>query len=384
MKNIIPNSLKSSVLAISIVFSSCKKDDPIPALIIPTTYSNASFVVNATAQINVVNQLNDLTTEVKRGRILTNQLSKSNLDNLFAIGSPSLANVVTPYFKTKLEGTNGWFDEIAKASNNQYLPTAPIAGGNGGVYGTGSSAYLFDENGLEIEQLIEKGQFGATLYKHATDLIAGNITTATADQLLAIFGATPSFANSGSTVVAVEIRDKAMANYAARRDKNDGNGFYSQMKTQFIKLQAAVKGGQNYNKERDEALAAIKLTWEKVSAATVINYCHAVTSALSATTTTDNQKAAALHAYNECVGFIHGFRTISQTQKKITDIQIEEILALLNAPYNGTPTSYKFITDAVNELPKLTQIITKLQAIYGFSNAEIEDFRSNWVTVQNR
>ncbi len=387
MKNIsknISNSLKTAIFGTLLVFSSCKKDEPIPALVLPTTYNTATFVANTATQTNVVNQLVALTNEAKKGRSVINSMTKANLDNLFATGNPSLASLATLYYKGKLEGTNGWFDEITKASNNLYAPATPNGTSQGGVYGTGSSAYLFDENGLEMEQMIEKGLFGAVLYKHATDLIAGNITESTSDQLLAIFGATPSFANSGSTNVAVEIRDRAMANYAARRDKNDGNGFYSQMKTQFIKLQAAVKAGANYNKERDEALAALKLTWEKVNAATIINYCHAVVSALSATTTTDNQKAAALHAYGECVGFTHGWRTIPQTQKKITDTQIDEVLVLLNAPYNGTPTSYKFITDAINELPKLTQIITKLQAIYGFSTQEVEDFRSNWVTVQNR
>jgi hypothetical protein len=379
------NSLNAVICGVLIVVTSCKKDvDTIPALVVPVTYDNASFTTNASTQINIVESLNTLTTEAKKGRLVSNKLSKATLDNLFVTGNPSLAGVATTYYKNKLEGTNGFFDEITNASNNLYTPVAPIPTSQGGVFGTGAGAYLFDENGLEMEQMIEKGQFGAVLYKHATDLIAGNITTTTTDQLLAIFGATPSFANSGSNVVAVEIRDKAMANYAARRDKNDGKGYYSQMKTQFIKLQAAVKAGTNYNKERDEALAILKLTWEKVNAATVINYCHAVISTLSGTTLTDNQKAAALHAYGECVGFIHGWRTIPQMHKKITDTQIDEILVLLNAPYNATPTSYKFVTDAVNELPKLTQIITKLKDIYGFSTQEIEDFKNNWVTIQNR
>jgi hypothetical protein len=59
-------------------------------------------------------------------------------------------------------------------------------------------------------------------------------------------------------------------------------------------------------------------------------------------------------------------------------------LALLNAPTNGTATSFKFITDPANELPKLQQIITKLQQIYGFTTQEIEDFKKNWVAEQNR
>jgi hypothetical protein len=75
---------------------------------------------------------------------------------------------------------------------------------------------------------------------------------------------------------------------------------------------------------------------------------------------------------------------LPQQHKKITDTQIDAILTLLNAPANGTPTSYKFITEPVTELPKLTQIITQLKGIYGFTDAEIEEFKNNWITLQGR
>ncbi|MCS6795991.1 MAG: DUF4856 domain-containing protein, partial [Raineya sp.] len=246
--------------------------------------------------------------------------------------------------------------------------------------------YLFDENGLEIEQLVEKGQFGATLYKHALDLInAGTYDDAFVDKLLAIYGATPNFSNSGSNNVPANVRDRFSANYAARRsDINDNNSLYVQLKRQFIKLQAAIRAGAAYNKERDDAIAEIKLLWEKVIAATAINYCHSVIATLSQTNPTDAQKGSALHALGEAIGFIHGFRTIPQNHKKITDAQIDQILILFNAPQNGTPTCYKFVTDAVNELPKLQQAINQLKNIYGFTDAEIESFKNNWVALQGR
>ncbi len=356
---------------------SCNDNDTNPRLSIPTAYDASTFASNASTEQAVVSALAALTTEAQKGRTGA-VVSKTALDNLFTAGNPALSGIATAYYKGRLEGENGWFDELAKSSGGTYTPGTPT--GEGGVYG----AYLFDENGLEYEQLIEKGQFGATLYNHAIALISGTLTEATADQLLAIFGAKPGFANSGSSNVNADIRDRAMANYAARRDKNDGNGLYSQIKTQFIKLQAALKAGNAFNQERDEAISEIKLIWEKVNAATVINYCHTVIATLSATSPTDAQKSAALHAYAECVGFTHGWRTIPQAHKKITDTQIDEVLTLLNAPYDATPTSYKFVTDAVNELPKLTQVIDKLKDIYGFSTQEIEDFKNNWVNVQNR
>ena len=368
-------------MAFMLAISCKKKDTPRPDLQIPANYDGTNFASNAATQQNVLSQLTALAAEAQRGRNATNTLAKTDLDNLFSAGNPSLANVITTYFRGRLEGSGGWFDEIAKASGNTYTP-APPSGGQGGVFG----GYLFDENGLEIEQLIEKGQFGATLYKHATDLIAaGNFTEATIDQMLAIFGATPNFSNSGSNNVAADVRDRAMANYAARRsDINDNNSLYVQMKNQFIKLQAAIRAGAAYNKERDEAIAAIKLTWEKINAATVINYCHSTIATLSQTNPSDAQKGSALHALGEAIGFIHGFRTIPQSHKKITDTQIDELLTLFNAPQNGTPTCYLFVSDALNQLPKLSQAINKLKEIYGFSDAEIETFKINWVNQQGR
>jgi hypothetical protein len=365
-------------IATQIFFSSCGEEAKvIPPLSIPTTYDGAAFATNAATQIGVGKRLESITNEAKKGRINGKLVSADSLNFWFTTATPNLKAVNTTYFTSKLEGT-GWFAEIAKASGGTYTPSATITG-NGGTYG----GYLFDENGLEIEQLIEKGQFGSVLYNHATTLLSGKITAETVDQVIAIFGANPTFPNT-PTAAKTTSPDKYMANYAARRDKNDGKGFYTQMKEALIKLQAAVKAGDNYTKERDEAVAGVKLTWEKVNAATIINYCHAVVSTLSATAPTDAQKGAALHAYGECVGFTHGWRTIPQAQKKITDAQIDEVLDLLNAPATGTPTSYKFITDAVNQLPRLPQIIAKLKGIYGFTDAEIEDFKSNWVSVQGR
>jgi hypothetical protein len=375
--------LISLLLAIALLTLSCKKEETRPALQIPTTYDGTGFLNNSTTARGLVNQLIALTDEAKKGRIEGTVVERSALENLFTTGNPSLAATATAYYKGRLEGANGWFADLAAASGGTYTPGAPT--GQGGVFGTGASAYLFDENGLEIEQLVEKGQFAATLYNHLIAIISsGNIDAAKVDQLLAVYGATPAFANSGSNNVAAENRDRAMANYAARRDKNDGQGLYSQTKFQFLKLQAAVKAGEAYNTERDEAIAEIKLLWEKINAATIINYCHSTIAGLSQTSPTENQQASALHAYAEAVGFIHGFRTIPQNHKRISDAQIDAILVLLNAPYNATPTSYKFVTDAVNELPKLTQIINQLKGIYGFTDQEIEDFKSNWVNIQGR
>ncbi len=376
------NYFKKSLLFISLSasFLACTdKEEVKTPLVISTTYDGANFSKNAATQLAVVNQLKLITDEAKKGRIKGVKVDGTVLTTLFTNGNPSLKTVGTSYYNGRLEGTNGWLQELSKSSGTTYTPAATITG-EGGIFG----AYLFDENGLEMEQMIEKGMFGSVLYKHATDIVAsGNLTLEKADQLLAILGANPTFPNT-PTASKTPSPDVAMANYASRRDKNDGKGYYSELKSNFIKLQAAVKAGDKYKTEQTEASKAILLAWEKVNAATIINYCHAIIANMSNTTTTDAQKAASLHAYGECVGFVHGWRTVPQQHKKITDSQIDEVLVLLNAPYNATPTSYKFITQPAEELPKIQQVITKLQSIYGFTSAELEDFKSNWISVQAR
>lgn len=365
---------------------SCEKneDNPQPQkapLIVPSVYDSANYAANTTTQASVLTALSDQVAEARKGRTSGTLVTFTALQNLYNAGSPSLKTVSTTYYAGKMDGVGGYMDELAKASGGTYTPGTPT--GQGGTFGTGSSSYLFDENGVEYEQLIEKGQFGAVLFKHASDLLTGPVSLATVNQVVAIFGTNPTFPNT-STNKAPQP-DKFMAVYAARRsDSSNTNSLYNQLKFQFIKLQAALKAGDNYKPEQQEAIAGILLVWEKINGATIINYCQQATTTLSSTTVTDNQKASALHAIGEGIGFAHGFKTINQNSRKITDTQLDEILVLFNAPASGTPTVYKFVTESVNELPKLQQIITKVKGIYGFTDNEVASFANNWVNLQNR
>lgn len=369
-----------SLFVLGFVSYSCVNDDgpTRPDLEIPSAYDGSGFAAATTTQTAVLSQLSALATEMKRGR-QGETVTKETLDDMYMAGNPSLEDVSTTYYAEKLLRAGGWLDELAEASGgSNYVPGEPQ--GQGGTLG----GYLFDENGLEIEQIVEKGLFGAALYNHATTLFSPQMTVEEVDQVLAIFGATPAFSNSGSSNVAADVRDGYLANYAARRDKNDGNGLYSQIEAAFLKLQAATKAGSEYQTEKVEAISEVKLLWEKANAATIINYCHSTITGLSATNPTSDDVGAALHAYSEAVGFLHGWRTIPQADKRISDDQIDQLLVRFNAPYEQVPTSYKFATEPENELPKLIQVIEELKSLYEFSTQDIEDFKKNWVSEQGR
>jgi hypothetical protein len=366
-----------TVAALS-VLSACKKeDDPKPGLEVPANYDGSSFNTDAATQLDLRSRLNALVDEAKRGRNAANTVEFADLQSLYTAGEPSVQAATNAYYRTRLEGASGWLAELAKASGNTYTPGTPS--GEGGVFG----GYLFDENGMELEQLIEKGLFGAMNYYQAQQLLR-TPTPANLNRALALYGAHPSFPNT-TTAANADFPDAHMANYAARRsDRNDANSLYNRVKRAFITAQAAMAAGNAYDTERDAALDDLRLNWEKVNAATIINYCHSVITTMSNTAPTDAQKGNALHAYGEAVGFMHGWRNLPADSKLITDDQIEEVLALLRAEPGQTPLSYVFIIEPVINLPRLQQVISRLQQIYGFSNAEIESFRNNWINVQNR
>jgi hypothetical protein len=373
MKNLNRILILLAVVAMTLMACNNESDTPGP-LEIPDTYDGSAFASNAATELTVTSQLSSLTSAIKEGRDPANTVAADDLNTLFTTGTPSLADVTTDYYQTLVEG---WFPEIEAASGNTYdVDNAP--NGEGGVLG----GYLLEENGLELEQMVEKGMFGAALYNHAVTLMSGEITEATSDQLIAIFGANPSFPNSDDGDQHSNP-DAFLAKYAARRDPNDGTGYYTTMRDAFIKLQAAVKAGEDYNPERDEALETIKDTWEKANAATVINYLYAAIDKLSGNP--DNATiGSALHSYSEGVGFLHGWKSVDQNYRLISDAQIDEILVLMNAPAGQTPSSYLLFQDSFNELAELEDAISELQDVYGFTAAQLESFKFNYINQQDR
>lgn len=371
------------VAAVSIFATSCKKEEDNnspskPELNIPTEYVSVDYTANTIADTDLKSQLSGLSSYMKSAENGTTKLDITTLKDKFAnSGNPSLKSITGTDYASRVE--NDWFPVLVNASGNAYDPANGASAQNGGVY----SGRLFDKGGKENLQEIEKGLYGAALFNRLVTLSEGTINQATIDKMISIIGASPAFPNT-NTAANTSSPDTYVALYMARRDKNDGDGFYGQMKKNFIKLQAAVKAGADYTAEKDAALAAIKENIEKGIVATAINYGYACITKLSSTNPPASTIAGGLHDISEGIGFIHGLKAIPQKHRKITDSQIEEILTLLNAPVQGNSTIYKFVTDGATELQKITQAQQKLKTIYGFTDTQMEDFKQNWISAQGR
>jgi|GEM_PF-1311986 hypothetical protein len=360
------------------LYSCEKKEATVPELTVPTTYDGSAFFTVSAQESTLVNNYLTFSSILKSGND-GSTVNPRDLNLGFSTNSPSIKSATTPSFITLMEGTNGYFDKLSKASAGTYFPGANSMG-IGGVYGN----YVFNGDGIEPAEIIEKGLLGAAFYNYGLKLYIDNpniANPASVDRLLALYGTSPDFPNSSNAAFYARP-DKALAAYAAQRDKGDDKGIYSQIKTQFIKLQAAYKGGSNYDRERNQSFSDLLTLWEKVLAASAIHSCQQTLERLQGTNPTDPLKAQALHWNSSSIGFLLGLRTIPN--KTITDAKIDEILVKLYFVPQGTSSAHKVVTEPGTSATQISEVIITIQTTYGFSDQEVIDMKTNWVGQQGR
>ncbi|NJL14030.1 MAG: hypothetical protein HC913_14150 [Microscillaceae bacterium] len=230
----------------------CGEDERAP-LLVPTTYNSPNFVTNTQAENTVLTELGNLVTAMNNAETGTTD----------PIPYPANLKAITrAAYATKIEG---WIPELVKGAGQSFdLENAPT--GDGGVLGT----RLLDENGLELEQMIEKGSFGAALFHHALDILSQPVSEADIDRLVRILGTDASFDPNTA---------KFSALYAKRRSDNLAQtGLFYDLKQNLLVAKAALAAGPEYQPEFNAALTEFLLNWEKSNFATVIFYCFAAKS----------------------------------------------------------------------------------------------------------
>jgi hypothetical protein len=374
-------ALLSLFATIAVLIASCEPPvQPKTPLVVATSYDTSAFAQNTVNERALQANLRAFTLEMQNGRpgaaTATNRNLPVSAERLRALytANPSLSESTLPSFRALASGNGGWIDELAAASgkDGDLLANPPREGRFGG--------YLFAATGLEPEQPLEKGLFGAVMFNRILQEMQGEPTLAKLDKILALYGAPPTFPNGRPASGAPN--DVTIAQYAARRDNSGGGpggntgapGLYTLTRDAFLKAQSALKAGAEYKPELDSAMTTLRENMERIIAATCINYCHAGIAGLSATNPTPAQVGAALHALSENVGFIGGLKTLPR--KIISDADIDSVLERLNAPQGRPATMVRFLNNPT-ELAKLTTIINDLARIYGFTPAQVELFKRN-------
>ena len=318
-----------------------KKDDgnciEAPAYTIPTTYAfvntSGQSTVDYSGQTERLNQLKELVVRMKTGTTTT--LSAQDLKDMFAnVGGngnglfsfTSSKQLRDKCFALDTALFHTWMNEIAVASASH---ADVAADGQAGTLTTGTSTYLFDANGREHVQFIEKGLMGAVFMYQALNIYFGDEkmgadnTTAvdpangdyyTAmehhfDEAFGYFGVEPSF----PAVIPTSFWGKyCNAQHPTLNSNTD-------MMSQFLLGRAAISG--KVLADRDMAITALRTEWEEISAYQAMEYLDAAIANFG----TDNAKF--LHNLSEAYAFAWNLRYAPEATRRMNPTEHAALMA---------------------------------------------------------
>lgn len=362
-----------TIIGIAITFIGCSNSstNPDDTLQIPTTYDSTGWTSNTTEQYalrahstELIGLLRGIKTEAD---ILTDAQVAPSLNALAAAMNPADHDRIVEFVQAAVA-----------ACGHTYTWTAdPASASPGGVYG----GRLYDMYGRDLKEMVEKALFASVFKYQALQIMKGVVTPSSVDQLVALFGANPSFPNGSTSAIE---RDAFAAGYAARRDKNDGKGLYSQFKNAALKAKAASADPTKYASQLSEALQEMRVVWERCMMATAVNYAYTTISTLASTNLTDSTRSLGMHTYGECVGIVAAYANLNAADRTASGNAITSMLNQLLAPKSASPTCYLFWQQPQSSLQNIEAFLLTVQNTYGFTAEEMADFKNNWVSVQKR
>ena len=303
---------------------SCSYDAPYT---IPSTYdftdASGNNTVNYSGQTERLNQLREMVTLMKSA--ISSSISANDLKAMFANtggdGNGNFSFTSTKQLKDKCFAVDQalfetWMDKLALASVSF---SSQAADGQAGVLTSGTSTYLFDENGKEYLQLIEKGLMGAVFMNQALNVYFVeeiNVDNTTAvdvanglyytimehhfDEAFGYFGVDIDFPST----IPADFWGKYCNNQNTALNSN------ADMMSNFRKGRAAISN--NYLTDRDKAITAISKEWEEISAFQAKKYVQDAIGFFG------NDDAKYLHALSEAYAFSWNLRYAPEAIRRFT------------------------------------------------------------------
>lgn len=355
-------SSKYILLALTILLiAGCrdKCDDPI-CFDVPTTYAFPN--VSYTGQTERLDMLEEMTVYMKTGNTAGTVLDAQVLKDMYANENNPFSFTSSKQLKSKTFSLDtdmfeNWMDNMALASKST------LAGSNGvaGVVesNSGGKQYLFDENGIEYTQLIEKVLMGAVFYYQASSVYLGE------DKIGA--GVDNETIIDGEGTDMEHHWDEAFGylgvpmNFPANTDDARFHGKYCNsrdalMGTNDRIMDAFILGRAAISEKdmdiKDQQVPVIRQAWEDVIAATAIHYLNGGNADIA-------DDALRNHQLSEAIAFTRSLKY--NVSKRITETQIDQVLNLIGDNlYEVTSADLIAARDLLSSVYGLDSIKTQL------------------------
>ncbi len=354
------------------VITSCSPDDDVTvtentddtttdvAYDIPTTYNfdNVSY----SGQTERLDMLAEMTTLMKTGNTKGTSVDAATLKKMFANEDDPFSFTSSKQLKNKCESSvQTDFEDAMDALGVASMSTVDGANGTAGVITSkdGAKKYLFDENGIEFTQIIEKGLMGSVFYYQMTSVYLSDDKIGDA-----VDNTTPVDAAAGKNYTALQHHwDEAFGYFGAPIDfptNTDGIRFWAKycnsrdgvlgsnaiIMNAFIKGRAAINNNDRTTMKAQVAI--IRTEMERVVAATAMDYLKDGKASLG-----DSETAIALHEISEAYAFLFSLKF--NPEKVITTAKVDELLDKFGDNMHELSTS------------TIDEIYDELSTIYGIT-----------------
>jgi len=344
----------SLLLLAAVFFSSCSGDDdggdspnPSSEYTVPATYSFSN--VDYTGQTQRIEMLKELTNEMKRGNTQGTALDAAILKNMYtntdnpfsdaALNSAGkqLRDKTFPNDQAKFDA---YLDSLAAASQS----TVPGGNGIAGVVTSndGTKNYLFNANGLEYVQIVEKGLGGACFFYQIANVYTSNDRIGTTlakedrqhhwDEAFGYFGAPIDYPANTSAL-------NLLAKYSNDREALLQTG--SAIMNAYLRGRAAIDNDDQ--PALDKAVDDLRLNYQLALGGTGIHYFNDAVSGFA-------DDAIRNHVLSEAIAFTRALRYVPSEDALLTPAQIDEVLVDINETANLYELTQAQITSARDKL----------------------------------
>ena len=329
---------------------------------LPSTYNFEN--VSYSGQTDRLNMLYELTSYVKTGHKENTTLDADILNSMYANDGHTWSSEAFPNGQPTKDLSSKTYEEARTDIVAMFDSIAKYSGKAGGEYGQAGlvtradRTILVDANGMEYAQLIGKGLMGSCFYyqgtsKYLSDNKIGDAVDNTTvedgkgtakehhfDEAFGYFGAPIDFPTS-------TYGASFWAKYCNKMDAVAGT---NEIMNSFIKGRTAIS---NKNKsDQNDAVADIKMQWEKVSAATAIYY-------LNKGITSFADDANRCHYLSEALAFIEALKY--NVDGSINAAKVDEILTALGGDFwNITVTKIEEARNILATAAGLESVKTQL------------------------
>lgn len=334
-------------------------------VVVQSIYTSPSFTTNAAEELNLRAYAFEIDRKMEQTEgSNTAILTTAELTNAFTEGAPNLRSISTSAAQATIDGyLTGYGDAVGRVWT---LAQAEADGGatTGGKF---ESTFHVSSTGLDLREATSRTMLGGAFYNHAVALATGALTEATIDRLVASFGATPAFANRTDDDAGAD-RDGLSAALASQRDdQSQSSGPYRRIRDALLTARAAAGAGDKCRDELNQALATFFSEWERSSYASAIYFLNL---ASAAATSQPAKGPVALRAFGDAIGLIQSFRGVPQDRRKITDAQIDGMLAKI-----GADKPFELLSDTANRTPTFVSATQDIASLYGFTQSDVETFK---------